>query len=249
MDREKEQDSRELVRSQRSPPRTAGFLRRKALRAGITSRAWTRIGNGDVKGTTNTDVGAKDIVRLSRAWTSSFLHPSPLLMFFVATIIYCCPVFSVAMIDDASIESLSLSPSNLRPDSGFSGLTGTSVLCGRLGARKALPALEEQVLQVEDGREIRDGGDEVVQTEIYDNNNRKRGAENIRISANRRVEEEDVNISVERPSLPQCYTTPGADPSKGAWRRTDGGVHDSPATVDRAEWPAYKDGIFGHLSS
>ncbi|CAM9638025.1 unnamed protein product [Ascophyllum nodosum] len=47
------------------------------------------------------------------------------------------------------------------------------------------------------------------------------------------------------PSLTRCYTTPAANPSKGAWRKTDGGVQDSPATVD---WPAYKDTLFGSLA-
>lgn len=245
MDKEQKQDLRGLVRSQRSPPRTAAFLFRKALRAGTTIRAWARNSSDDVKGTTDTNLGGKANRRRSRVSASSFLHPSPL-MFFVAATIYCCPVFTMATIGDASIESLSLSPPDLHIDSGSSGLTETSVLRGRL--RKALAVLKEQVLQVEDGREVRDGGEEVVQIEMYDNNGR-RGAENIRINSNRRLEEDDVGISVERPSLPKCYTTPGADPSKGAWRRADGGVHDSPATVDRAEWPAYKDDIFGHLLS
>lgn len=195
----------------------------------------------------DTDLGAKANRRRSRAVYPSFLHPSSLLMFFVATTIYCCPVFTMATTDVASIASLSLSPSDLRPDSGPSGLTETNVLRGRLRARKALAALEERVLQVEGGREVRDGGEEAVQIEMY--NNRKGGPDNPRLGANRRVEEDDVGISVERSSLPQCYTTPGADPSKGAWRRTDGGIHDSPVTLDRAEWPAYKDDIFGHLSS
>ena len=46
------------------------------------------------------------------------------------------------------------------------------------------------------------------------------------------------------PSPSRCCTTPAADLSKGTWRNTDGGVRDSPATV---EWPAYDDTIFGDL--
>lgn len=54
-----------------------------------------------------------------------------------------------------------------------------------------------------------------------------------------------LNEPATNKKLPQCYSTPEADPSYGAWWQSGGGVKDSPAdmvkwTWDSAEFRYYK---------